>query len=155
MTITLKVLSLTLALLLALPLAASAHNYSRGAISIEHPWAAPTPPGASVGAAYMTIKNNGDAPVRLVGAATPVAAQVELHTMSIEGGVMRMRPMTGGAVIAPHRSFRFEPGGAHLMLIGLKKPLSLEDFVDLRLIFEGGQTLDVELYVEAAASHAH
>lgn len=135
--------------------AACAHGYSSGAIAIEHPWAAPTPPGAGVGAAYMTITNNGDMPVRLVGATTPAAASVELHAMSVEGGVMRMRPMTGGAVVPPHSSFRFAPGGAHLMLIGLKKPLALEDFVDLRLLFEGGRTLDVELYVEAAASHAH
>jgi hypothetical protein len=147
------VLCLTLAPLLAT--AALAHSYSGGAISIEHPWAAPTPPGAGVGAAYMTITNNGNTPVRLLGATTPAAAHVELHTMSVEGGVMRMRPMTGGAVIAPHGSFRFAPGGAHLMLIGLKKPLTLEEFIDLRLIFEGGKTLDVELYVEAAASHAH
>jgi periplasmic copper chaperone A len=142
-------------LLLAGASAAFAHGYQSGAVRVEHPWAAPTPPGASVGAAYMTITNTGDVPIRLTGAITPAAARVELHEMTMDGGVMRMRPLTQGVVVPPRGSFRFVPGGAHLMLIGLRKALVLEEFIDLRLVFADGRTVDVELYVEAAASHAH
>ncbi len=142
-------------LLLAGASATFAHGYQSGAVRVEHPWAAPTPPGASVGAAYMTIRNTGDVPIRLTGAITPAAERVELHEMTMDGGIMRMRPLTQGIVVPPGGAFRFAPGGAHLMLIGLRKALALEEFIDLRLVFEGGHTVDVELYVEAAASHAH
>ncbi len=142
-------------LLLAGASATFAHSYQSGAVKVEHPWAAPTPPGASVGAAYMTIRNTGDVPIRLTGAITPAAERVELHEMTMDGGIMRMRPLTQGIVVPPGGAFRFAPGGAHLMLIGLRKALALEEFIDLRLVFEGGRTVDVELYVEAAASHAH
>lgn len=146
---------IAVAMLMCMAAGAVAHEYSNGAVTIEHPWAATTPPGAKVGAAYMTVKNSGDVPLRLVAAATPAAERVELHMMSMEGGIMRMRPMTDGVVIPPGGAFRFTPGGAHLMLIGLKKPLAEEDLVDLRLMFEGGLAMDVELYVETTASHGH
>lgn len=142
--------------LLLMTHAALAHGYSAGPIRVEHPWAAATPPGAAVGAAYMRIANSGRTPVRLVGASTPAAARVEIHTMSMEGGVMRMRPVVGGLVVPAGGQVRLAPGGLHLMLIGLKGPLRVEDFVPLSLHFEGGLNLNLELYVEArAGGHAH
>lgn len=148
-------MAFSFALLLAGASAAFAHGYQSGAVRVEHPWAAATPSGANVGAAYMTIRNTGDVPIRLTGAITPVAERVELHEMTMAGGIMRMRPLTQGVVVPARGSFRFAPGGAHLMLIGLRKALVLEEFIDLRLVFADGRTVDVELYVEAAASHAH
>jgi hypothetical protein len=136
--------------------AALAHGYSAGPIRVEHPWAAATPPGAAVGAAYMRVANTGRTPMRLVGASTPAAQRVEIHTMSMEGGVMRMRPVVGGLVVPAGGQVRLAPGGLHLMLIGLKGPLRVEDFVPLSLHFEGGLNLTVELYVEDRASgHRH
>lgn len=75
--------------------------------------------------------------------------------MSIEGGVMRMRELIGGVTIPPRGQFKFTPGGAHFMLIGLKKPLAEEEMVDLRLVFDGGQTMDIELYVQARPMGGH
>jgi copper(I)-binding protein len=136
---------------------ADAHDYQAGTIKVDHPWTRATAPGAQVGVGYMKITNNGAAPVQLVGASTPVAAKVEVHTMSMEGGVMRMRAVP--SLTIPARStVELKSGGLHLMLIGLKKPLVVEDLVPLTLNFSGGITLDVELYVEqmgASVGHGH
>jgi copper(I)-binding protein len=146
-----------LALSLALAATAAAHDYQAGPIKIEHPWARATAPGAAVGAGYMKITNTSDAPVQLVGGTTPVAARVEVHTMSMDGGVMRMRPVP--SLTIPARStVQLKSGGLHLMLIGLKKPLVVEDMVPLTLNFSGGVTVNVELYVEqvgATGGHGH
>lgn len=141
---------------LMLSSAAFAHGYSAGPIRIEHPWAAATSPGAPTGVAYMRIANTGRAPIRLIGATTPVAQRAEIHTMSMDGGIMRMRPVVGGLVIPPGGMVRLAPGGLHLMLIGLRGPLLAEDLVPLTLHFEGGLNVNVELYVEQnAAGHGH
>ncbi len=135
---------------------AVAHGYSAGPIRVEHPWAAATPPAAAVGAAYMVIVNTGRAPLRLIGASTPVAERVEIHTMSMEGGIMRMRPIAGGLLIPAGGQVKLAPGGMHAMLIGLKGRLIAEDFVALTLRFEGGLNVNVELYVEErAGGHGH
>jgi hypothetical protein len=133
-----------------------AHGYSGGPIRIEHPWAAAAPQGATTGIAYMRIANTGRAPIRLMGAATPAAQRVEIHTMSMDGGVMRMRPIVGGLVIPASGEVRLTPGGLHLMLIGLKGPLVAEDFIPMTLHFEGGLNINLELYVEDRDSgHMH
>lgn len=133
-----------------------AHGYSAGPIRVEHPWAAATPRGAAVGAAYMRLVNTGRAPVRLVGATTPAAQRVEIHTMSMDGGVMRMRPMVGGLVVPAGGQVRLAPGGLHLMLINLRGPLLAEDLVPLTLHFDGGLNVNLELSVEEhAGSHGH
>lgn len=142
---------------LAFASVALAHDYQAGPIKVGHPWARATAPGAAVGAGYMKITNSGDAPVQLVGATTPAAARVEVHTMSMDGGVMRMRPVPA-LTIPAQSTVELKAGGLHLMLIGLKKPLVVEDLVPLTLTFSGGLTVNVELYVEEISSgggHGH
>jgi len=136
--------------------AALAHGYSAGPIRIEHPWAAAAPQGAPTGVAYMRIANTGRTPIRLMGANTPAAQRVEVHTMSMEGGIMRMRPVIGGLVVPPGGKVRLAPGGLHLMLIGLRAPLLAEDLIPMTLHFEGGLNINIELYVEEhAGGHGH
>jgi len=77
-----------------------------------------------VGAGYMRILNEGSASVRLVGGETPTSATLEVHTMSMDNGVMRMRPASEGLEIAAGASVELKPGGYQLMLIGLKAPLA-------------------------------
>jgi copper(I)-binding protein len=136
---------------------AAAHDYQAGTIKVDHPWTRATAPGAQVGVGYMKITNNGAAPVQLIGASTPAAARVEVHTMSMDGGVMRMRAVPS-LTIPARGTVELKSGGLHLMLIGLKKPLVVEDLVPLTLNFSGGITLNVELYVEqmgASGGHGH
>lgn len=156
MTRTNSIFALALLILAAVTSTAFAHGYSDGPIRIEHPWAAAAPQGATTGIAYMRISNTGNRPIRLMGGTTPVAQRVEIHTMSMDGGVMRMRPIVGGLVIPAGGEVRLAPGGLHLMLIGLKGPLVAEDFIPMTLHFEGGLNINLELYVEdRGAGHMH
>lgn len=128
------------------------HEYKAGTLKIEHPWSRATAAGASVGGGFLVIVNSGKADA-LVGASSPVAARVEIHSSSMEGGVMKMRQLqrvelpAGGTV-------RFEPGALHLMLIGLKQPLAEGSKVPLTLRFAGAGEQKVELKVESMGAQA-
>jgi copper(I)-binding protein len=71
---------------------ANAKDYKVGALEVDSPWSRAIPKGASVAAGYMTIKNTGATPDRLVSVSTPVAGKVEIHEMTMDNGVMKMRP---------------------------------------------------------------
>lgn len=132
-------------------LPAAAHGYEKGDIEVRHPWSRATPPGAKVGAAYFEIRNTGKEPDRLVGAASPAAERVELHVQVRDGDVLRMREVTG--LLAPARQrLALRPGGPHLMIVGLRKPLVKGDRVPLTLRFERAGELQIELEVQAADS---
>lgn len=134
--------------------AAHAHEYTAGTITIHHPWAAATPPGATTGAAYMKIINKGKKTLRLLKMSTPVADKVEIHSMTMDKGIMRMRELTPPLKIAPKSTLLLNHNGLHLMLIGLKKPLVEEEMVSFKLTFAGGKTMDVDLYIEALGATA-
>nr|WP_237182563.1 copper chaperone PCu(A)C [Roseomonas marmotae] len=135
---------------LALPIPALAHSYKAGEIEIAHPWSRAAPAGIT-GAGYMTLTNKGGTADRLVGARAVIARTVEIHTHSMEGGVMRMRPVPG-IDLPPGASVTLQPGGLHIMLIGLKQPLVKDSRVPLTLVFEKAGEVPVELAVEAAGS---
>src|SRR5215469_6126663 len=85
-------------------------------LEINSAWAGATPGKAENGAAYVTIQSpTAD---RLVAASSPIAKKAELHTMSMEGMVMKMRPMTGVDIPAG-QPVTLKPGGEHIMLMGL------------------------------------
>ena len=104
--------------------AALAETYSVGSIEIGSPWARATPKGAPVAGAYMTITNKGTEADRLIGVSSPVASQAEVHQMSMDNGVMSMRPVPGGLEIKPGQTVVLNPESFHLMLMGLKQPLA-------------------------------
>lgn len=133
-------LCLLLALLSPNPL------WAAKAISIADPWARATAPGATVGAGYLLITNGTSRDDELLAVSTPVADRVELHSSSMEDGVMRMRPLA--TVRIPARAtVRFEPGGLHLMLIGLRAPLEPGAAVPLTLNFRRAGTVRARLEV--------
>jgi periplasmic copper chaperone A len=138
-----------LALFAAYP--AHAHEYRIGDLTIGHPWARPTAEGASLGAAYLSIKNAGAAPDKLMSAASSVAEKVELHESREESGVMKMRPVEGGIEIAPGATKELKPGGYHIMLIGLKKRLQEGETVPLTLTLAKAGSVDMEIKVEKTA----
>src|SRR5829696_5659850 len=82
-----------IAVLAALALAAQAHEFKVGAIEISHPWARATPKGATVAGGYVKITNTGKEADRLAGGSSPVAGRFEIHHMSMNNGVMQMRPV--------------------------------------------------------------
>ena len=101
---------------------AAAQTGNKPAVQAVDVWARATPQGAGTGAVYMTLVNPGPADDRLVGATTPVAGEAQIHSMSMENGVMMMRPVAGIDVKAGS-SATLKPGGYHVMLMDLKQPL--------------------------------
>lgn len=125
-------------------------------VTVDSAWTNATPPGATVGAGYMTIRNGDAAPTRLTTATSDASERVEVHTMSMENGVMSMRPVDGGLEIPAGGAVELKPGGLHLMLIGLKAPLTEGASVPVTLVFESGARVDVALAVRAmGGGHDH
>ena len=139
------------ALLLSGP--AMAQDYTQGALFIGQPWTRAAGTGGT-GAGYLSIRNDGTAPDRLIGASTPAARAVELHTMLRDGEVMRMRPVTEIA-LPPGQTVTLAPGGLHIMLIGLGAPLVLGADVPLTLRFAQAGEVTVQLRVQAAGTRQH
>jgi hypothetical protein len=137
-----------LALLLSAGHAVAA-DYKVGNIEISAPWTRATPKGSEVAGAYMTITNKGTTTDRLVAGSSPVAAKFELHTMTMEQGVMKMRPMQGGIEIKPGATVEFKPQGMHVMLVGLKGPLQQGQEVKATLEFEHAGKVEIEYPVQA------
>ncbi|MCU0839063.1 MAG: copper chaperone PCu(A)C [Rhodospirillales bacterium] len=130
---------------LAGPLRAS--ETTIGSLKIEHPWARATAGAAANGAAYMVISTSGNEADQLIGATSPVAATVELHTHVMEGDVMRMRPVKAIEVNAGEPAV-LKPGGLHVMLIGLRAPLKQGASFPLTLTFAKSGTVTVNVDVE-------
>ncbi|HEY9568692.1 MAG TPA: copper chaperone PCu(A)C [Thalassobaculum sp.] len=149
-------LALAAALILPLPaLAQPAPSQSApsqsGAIQIVESWARASAGAAKNGAAYLTIVNAGDAADRLVSASTPAAGTAELHTHIQEGEVMRMRPIEAIEVPAG-ATVRLAPGRDHLMLMGLREPLSEGGAFPLTLVFEKAGSREVEVSVKSVGA---
>jgi periplasmic copper chaperone A len=143
--------------LAAMPLAANgarAADYDAGSIHITQPWARATPKGASSGAGYLTVTNNGTAPDRLTCASSDAAAHCQIHTMSMENGVMKMRPVEGGLEIKPGETVTLKPGSDHMMFVDLKHPLETGNAVAVTLQFDKAGTVKVELPVVAIGAAA-
>ena len=133
---------------------AKAEDYKVGTIEISNPWARATPKGATVAGAYMKISNKGSAPDRLVGGSVAIADQFQVHSMAMEKGVAKMRPVEGGLEIKPGETVELKPGSFHVMLVGLKQPLAKGQKVKATLEFEKAGKVDVEYSVEALGASA-
>jgi copper(I)-binding protein len=132
----------------AAALGALAHGYAAGALKIGHPWARATVAGQATGGAYLKLENTGATPDRLLGGSTPAAERVELHSMSMEGNVMRMREVPAIDIPAG-QTVELKPGQFHLMLVGLKAPLAVDAKIPLTLKFEKAGEVKVEVKVES------
>ena len=136
-----------------------AHDYRAGSVSIDHPFATPTPPGARNGAVYFrTLENRGAQADALTGASTSVSASVEIHRITRTHDVARMREADRIDLPAGTR-IAVRPGGDwHLMLVGLNKPLVDGERFSLRLRFERGGEQEVTVWVQRAreaTGHRH
>jgi periplasmic copper chaperone A len=120
-------------------------------IEVKDAWIRTPPPGAPTAAGYATLVNHGISSDRLTGARASAATSVVPHQMSMAGGIMRMRPMTGGAPIGASASLKFTPNGDHLMLIGLKTPLKAGTHVKITLQFQRAGAVAADFVVRDAA----
>ena len=121
-------------ILLAAPALAQQSKSSTG-VNVTKPWARATPGSAKVGVAYLEISAPEGTADTLVAAKSPVAGVAELHTHAHENGVMKMRRVDEVA-IAAGKTVVFKPGGYHIMLMDLKRPLKEGETIDVTLVFQ-------------------
>jgi hypothetical protein len=125
-----------------------------GPLKLTTPWARATPKGATVGGGYLTIINTGNAADRLVGGASEISSRFEIHEMSMDKGVMKMREVTAGVEIKPGQTIRFEPSGYHIMFIGLKQQLKEGEHIKATLQFERAGNASVEFVVQGIGARS-
>jgi len=133
---------------------AGVETAATSSIALTDPWSRETAEGQNAGGAFMTIANTGTAADRLTGGSTPVAGRVEIHTMTMENDVMRMRQLEDGLEIPAGGEVTLKPGSFHVMLMDLKQPLKAGEKVPLTLTFAGAGTFETELVVKPAGEMA-
>jgi len=145
--------ALLLAAALGVPALTAAPAFAGSVIEIVDAWVRPTIP-ARPGAAYLEIRNTGDAPDRLIGVRADRASKVELHESAMQGGMMTMHPVAGLDIPAGVSAV-LEQGGFHLMLFDIDPPLKEGDTVELTLTFQsaGDVTLPVPVRRGGNATH--
>jgi copper(I)-binding protein len=128
---------------------------SQAQVQVKDAWARSSVQGQTATGAFMSLTSAEGA--RLVGASSPVAGVVEIHEMAMEGNVMRMRPVPG-IDLPPGRSVVLKPGGYHVMLLDLKRPLKVGERVPVELRFETrdkrlvSQPIEVDVMARAPAA---
>lgn len=125
-----------------------------GNLVITQAWSRATPGGALVAGGYLTIENRGSLPDRLLSGSTDAARKVEIHDMAIDKGIMTMRPIEGGLFIEAGKALKFEPGGRHLMFIGLAAAFKEGEQISVSLAFETAGKITVPFAVQGIGARA-
>jgi len=133
--------------ILAQHAAPAPQSFKAGALTVEAPWIRATPGGAKIAGGYMKITNNGKEADRLIGGTLPAAGRFEVHEMSMEGGVMKMRHLSKGLEIKSGESVELKPGGFHVMFMDLRQGLKEGETYKGTLVFEKAGTIEVEYKV--------
>jgi hypothetical protein len=129
--------------LLAAMLLSTVACAAQAQVDVTSAWVRAAVPGQSATGAFMTLTSKEGA--RLLGAASAVAGVVEIHEMAMEGNVMKMRPIRGGLDLPAGRAVQLRPGGYHVMMMDLKRPLAVGEKVRVELRLE---TLDKRLVTQ-------
>jgi len=138
-----------MAILTAVAPAAMARADEPLKITVVQPWARATPAGATTGAVYMTLANKTDTADRLTAASSDVAGKAQVHEMAVVNGIMEMRELPDGLAIPAGGSVTLKPGGYHVMLIGLKKPLIAGQTLPLTLTFAKAGNISITVPIHA------
>jgi periplasmic copper chaperone A len=131
------------AFLAALALSATAFGAEKTQVAAREPVIRPAGPGLSDTAAYLTLDNPTATPVKVETVSCGCAEMVEPHRSEMTGGVMRMRSAPA-PVVPAHGSLVFSPGGLHLMVMGLKRPIVAGDHVPMRFSFDHGPPATID-----------
>ncbi len=132
----------------------AAAEYKAGSIEIDNAWSRATPKGASTGAGYLTIRNTGTQPDRLIGGSIDVAGGFQIHQMTMDQGVSKMREMKDGIEIKPGDTVELKPGSSHIMFVDLKRRLEKGERIKGTLTFERAGTVAIEYPVAAIGARA-
>ena len=128
----------------ALLVSVQAHGEAT-AIRAEQPWARATAPQQKVGGAYVTLTSAVDD--RLMSASSPAAGRAEVHEMTMDGQVMRMREQKDGIALPAGKPVVLAPGGYHIMLMDLHQPLVAGQTIGVQLRFQHAPPMDIEVKV--------
>jgi periplasmic copper chaperone A len=130
-------------------------------LKVSNAWVKPTAAGQPVAGAYMTLTADKD--IEVIAVLTPVAEKAEIHSMSMDGNIMRMQRLDR-LQLKPGQAVELKPGGLHLMLIGLTHAIKAGEVVPLSLVTRDAQgkktTLSIKVVAAASktaesADHAH
>ncbi|HEY4164054.1 MAG TPA: copper chaperone PCu(A)C [Dongiaceae bacterium] len=132
---------------------AYAEDFKAGDLTVIQPWARATPGASTVGVIYLEIKNAGAAPDRLMKIETAAAQSAAVHSMEMQNGMMMMQP-EGPLDLDAGKSVVLKPGGMHIMLMNLAKPLKAGDSFQATLTFEKAGMVTVAVPVEKAGATA-
>lgn len=146
----------------ALTIAATfAHAETKvGDLVLNDPFTRATLPNAPVAGGFVTIMNMGDTDDTLIAATTDIAATTEIHTMEMDGDIMRMSELEDGLPIPAGDTVVLQPGGFHLMFMQLNTPLVEGETIAVTLTFENAGDVTIDIPVAArdakgAAEHGH
>ncbi len=140
--------TLAAAVLVLAPQPSRAHTTKAGPLTISDMWTRATVGTTRPGVAYFTVTNAGTEADRIVAASSPLAARVEMHQSRMENGMMTMVPVMALAVPAGAK-LTLAPGGYHLMLLGLKQPLTAGQMLPLTLTFARQGKVAIRLHIKA------
>lgn len=126
---------------------AQAQSAKVGSVQIENAYTRSTVPGQMAAGGFMKIENKG-AVDQLISASSPVAGEVQLHEMSMEGNVMKMRQVKE-VVVPAGGAVELKPGGMHLMFMNIKAPLTAGETVPVKLKFAKAGEVEVKMPVNA------
>lgn len=116
-------------------------------VVVNQAWSRATPKGAKVAGGYLTIENRGTISDRLLSASSAAAAKVEIHRMSMQDGIMTMRPIEDGLPVPPDQTVTLAPGEDHIMFVGLTAPFEEGQHIPVALRFERAGRIDVDFEV--------
>ncbi|MDX8395117.1 MAG: copper chaperone PCu(A)C [Mariprofundaceae bacterium] len=135
-------------------------TYAHAELMVDHAWVRMPPPVADTAAAYFELSNHGDEDVVIESMTSNVSDKAEIHDMKMHQGMMHMKKVEYPTIPA-HGALKLEPGGKHLMLMGLNKSLESDTKIILTLIYTDGRRQDVVAAVRDVrqsappANHAH
>ncbi len=132
-----------------------AHEVKIGDIVIEHPWSRQSPMKADVAAGFMTITNTGASDDRLVKASSEISAMTQIHTMKMEGDVMKMEELPDGIVIPAGGSVVLKPKSLHIMFMGVKQQVNEGEVFKGTLTFEKAGTVAIDYEVMGMGAGAN
>lgn len=132
----------------------SSGQIKAGDLIIDTPWMRATPGGATVAGGYVRISNTGRQADKLISAFIPLAASGSIHSMTMDGGVMKMAAVEGGLVLKPGETVELKPGSYHLMFEGLKASPKVGESISGNLVFERAGTVPVTFAVAPIGARA-
>lgn len=129
--------------------------FSLAQVEVREPLVRLLPPGVPNTAAYMELVNTASEEVRLIGAESDLVERIEIHDHQMQNGMMKM-VQQNEVVIPANSAVTFRPGGLHLMMFGLKKPIEADQKVTIRLMFADDSDMEINAVVaEPAGSNHH